>query len=93
MILRGWSVVPDRYQWTLYRKMLIDKGSRWVIYGYFTSITSIFIKIIDEEVKDCDNVKQMLHKQNELMKSIKEIWEVKKDVFKITDEVPNSDDD
>ena len=75
-ILKGYVVVPDEHQWALYKHITTNKrdgtdGTDWKTIGYYSTLTHVFQKVIDSEVKGCSSIEEIVRKLDELQKYFK----------------------
>ena len=55
-VLKGYVMVPDEHQWTLYKHVTTNKrdgtdGTDWKVIGYYSTLTHVFQKVIDSEAR------------------------------------------
>ena len=75
-ILKGYVMVPDEHQWTLYKHITTNKrdgtdGTDWKTIGYYSTLTHVFQKVIDSEAKRCSSIEEIVRKLEELQKYFK----------------------
>ena len=80
-VLKGYVMVPDEHQWTLYKHVTTNKrdgtgGTDWKVIGYYSTLTHVFQKVIDSEAKGCSSIEEIVRKLEELQKYFKSKLEV-----------------
>ena len=80
-VLKGYVMVPDEHQWTLYKHVTTNKrdgtdGTDWKVIGYYSTLTHVFQKVIDSEAKGCSSIKEIARKLDELERYFKSKLEV-----------------
>lgn len=69
-------------QWTLYKlAMVIDKETKekkfeWKDNGFYGNITQVFERCIDDELKLCNDIQEIVRRLKELQEYFKEKLEV-----------------
>lgn len=69
-------------QWTLYKlAMVIDKETKekkgdWQIAGFYGNITQVFERCVNEELKLCNDIQEIVRRLKELQEYFKEKLEV-----------------
>ena len=76
-ILKDYCMVGEGKQWTLYRyspvidKVTKEKKYEWLFVGFYTCLTQVFEKCVDEELKLCSDVQEIVKRLNELQRYFK----------------------
>ena len=75
-ILKGYVMVTDEHQWTLYKHITTNKrdgtdGTDWKTIGYYSTLTHVFKKVIDSEAKGCSSIEEIVRKLEELERYFK----------------------
>ena len=69
-------------QWTLYKlAMVIDKETKekkgdWQIVGFYGNITQVFERCVNEELKLCKDIQEIVRRLKELQEYFKDKLEV-----------------
>ena len=75
-VLKGYVMVPDEHQWTLYKHVTTNKrdgtdGTDWKVIGCYSTLTQVFQKVIDSEAKGCSSIEGIIRKLDELQRYFK----------------------
>ena len=80
-IIKNYVMVPDEYQWILYRYSKVKRrdGStdhEWKTIGFYAGLPQLFTKVIDCECKGCKSIEGIVSKIEELEEFFRDKLEV-----------------
>ena len=76
-IHKGYCMIAEGRQWTLYRltpvidKVTKEKKLEWKDIGFYGNITQVFNRCVDEELKLCKDIQEIVKRIAELDKYFK----------------------